>query len=99
MSGRAAPNRTYGFDRRGQRPSERGLARTGRDPGLPHGFLAAAWYCSTTLAGMRPQSLTAMPWSYAHAGYHRCAHGLPPYARVGGAVPSATVSFAPSRPP
>ena len=25
----------------------------------------AAWYCSTTLAGMRPRSLTAMPWSFA----------------------------------
>jgi cytochrome P450 len=28
---------------------------------------AAAWYCSTTLAGMRPRSLTARPWSFAHA--------------------------------
>jgi ectoine hydroxylase-related dioxygenase (phytanoyl-CoA dioxygenase family) len=27
----------------------------------------AAWYCSTTLAGMRPRSLTARPWSLAHA--------------------------------
>ena len=24
-------------------------------------------YCSTTLAGMRPRSLTGMPWSFAHA--------------------------------
>ena len=29
--------------------------------------LVAAWYCSTTLAGMRPRALTAMPWSCAHA--------------------------------
>ena len=29
--------------------------------------LVAASYCSTTLAGMRPRSLTAMPWSFAHA--------------------------------
>ena len=28
---------------------------------------AAAWYCSTTLAGIRPRSLTVMPWSLAHA--------------------------------
>jgi hypothetical protein len=28
---------------------------------------AAAWYCSTTLAGMRPRSLTARPWSRAQA--------------------------------
>ena len=27
----------------------------------------AVWYCSTTLAGMRPRSLTAMPWSFAQA--------------------------------
>jgi len=27
----------------------------------------AAWYCSITLAGIRPRSLTAMPWSLAHA--------------------------------
>ena len=27
----------------------------------------AASYCSTTLAGMRPRSLTAMPWPLAHA--------------------------------
>ena len=26
----------------------------------------AASYCSTTLAGMRPRALTAMPWSFAH---------------------------------
>jgi len=30
-------------------------------------FPAAAWYCSTTLAGMRPRSLTARPCSFAHA--------------------------------
>src|SRR6266487_4508813 len=28
---------------------------------------AAAWYCSITLAGIRPRSLTVMPWSLAHA--------------------------------
>jgi len=28
---------------------------------------AAAWYWSTTLAGIRPRSLTAMPCSFAHA--------------------------------
>jgi hypothetical protein len=30
----------------------------------PH---VADWYCSTTLAGMRPRSLTAMPCSFAQA--------------------------------
>jgi hypothetical protein len=29
--------------------------------------LVAAWYCSTTLAGIRPRSLTVMPWSFAQA--------------------------------
>jgi hypothetical protein len=29
--------------------------------------VVAASYCSTTLAGMRPRSLTAMPWSFAYA--------------------------------
>jgi hypothetical protein len=29
--------------------------------------LRAASYCSTTLAGMRPRALTAMPWPFAHA--------------------------------
>ncbi len=29
--------------------------------------LTAAWYCSMTLAGIRPRALTAMPWSFAHA--------------------------------
>ena len=28
---------------------------------------AAAWYCSNTLAGIRPRALTAMPWALAHA--------------------------------
>ena len=51
---------------RGRRSSGRGgldlaCARLCQDP------LAAAWYCSTTLAGMRPRSLTAMPWPFAHA--------------------------------
>jgi hypothetical protein len=32
----------------------------GQDP------LVAAWYWATTLAGMRPRALTAMPWSLAH---------------------------------
>jgi hypothetical protein len=33
------------------------------------GYLAAAWYCSATLAvaGMRPRSLTGMPLAFAHA--------------------------------
>jgi hypothetical protein len=31
------------------------------------GYLVAAWYCSATLTGMRPRSLTAMPWVFAHA--------------------------------
>ena len=30
-------------------------------------FPVAAWYCSTTLAGMRPRSLTARPWPLAQA--------------------------------
>jgi hypothetical protein len=37
--------------------------RLGNQRPLP----VAAWYCSTTLAGMRPRSLTAMPWSFAQA--------------------------------
>jgi hypothetical protein len=28
---------------------------------------AAVWYCSTTLAGTRPRSLTSMPCSLAHS--------------------------------
>jgi len=28
--------------------------------------VAAAWYCSNTLAGIRPRALTATPWSLAH---------------------------------
>jgi hypothetical protein len=28
---------------------------------------AAVWYCSTTLAGTRPRSLTSMPRSLAHS--------------------------------
>jgi hypothetical protein len=35
--------------------------RRAQDPLVP------ASYCSTTLAGMRPRSLTAMPWSLAQA--------------------------------
>jgi hypothetical protein len=31
------------------------------------GRLMAAWYCSTTLAGMCPRSLTMMPWAFAQA--------------------------------
>jgi hypothetical protein len=31
------------------------------------GYLVAAWYCSATLAGMRPRSLTGMPLAFAHA--------------------------------
>ena len=31
------------------------------------GYLRAASYCSATLDGMRPRSLTAMPCSFAHA--------------------------------
>jgi len=34
---------------------------------LVHRPLAAAWYCSNTLAGIRPRSLTVMPCSLAHA--------------------------------
>src|SRR6266480_960125 len=41
--------------------------RPGRDRGLGQCPLVAAWYCSTTLAGMRPRALTAMSWSFAHA--------------------------------
>src|SRR6266700_248628 len=35
--------------------------------GLVRRLFAAVWYRSSTLAGMRPRSLTAMPWSFAHA--------------------------------
>jgi len=38
--------------------------------------LVAASYCLTTLAGMRPRSLTVMPASSPTPGYRRCAHGL-----------------------
>jgi len=31
------------------------------------GYLVAASYCPATLAGMRPRSLTGMPWAFAHA--------------------------------
>jgi len=39
----------------------------GRDRGVCQCPLVAAWYCSTTLAGMRPRALTVMSWSFAHA--------------------------------
>jgi len=39
---------------------------TERGCGLNQGSVVAALYCSTTLAGMRPRSLTAMPWVFAH---------------------------------
>jgi len=35
--------------------------------GVPVIYCKAALYCSTTLAGMRPRSLTARPCSFAHA--------------------------------
>jgi hypothetical protein len=34
---------------------------------LTRHYLAAAWYCSATLAGMRPRSLIAIPWALAQA--------------------------------
>ena len=39
----------------------------GRDPCLCQSAFVAAWYCSTTRAGMRPRSLTARPACSAHA--------------------------------
>jgi hypothetical protein len=44
-------------------PSARDLrvVRAGGRPLVVSAFLVAAWYCSTTLAGIRPRSLTAMP--------------------------------------
>jgi hypothetical protein len=39
----------------------------GADPGVRQRPLAAAWYCATTPAGMRPRPLTAMPCWPAHA--------------------------------
>jgi hypothetical protein len=45
-----------------------GLARAGCPcMSLCQDFLAVASYCSTTLAGMRPRPLTAMPCSFAQA--------------------------------
>jgi hypothetical protein len=38
-----------------------------RGPGVCQRSLAAAWCCSTTLAGMRPRSLSAMPAPFARA--------------------------------
>ena len=43
------------------------LVRAGRRSLVLPGSSAAAWYCSTTLAGIRPRSLTAMRWSFAQA--------------------------------
>jgi hypothetical protein len=40
--------------------------RTSVDPGLRWSHLAAAWCCSTMLAGMRPCSLTGVLWPFAH---------------------------------
>jgi hypothetical protein len=53
--------------RQRQRPSGGNSFRTGRKPGVRQDLLLAASYCSTTLAGIRPRSLTAMPWSFAQA--------------------------------
>jgi hypothetical protein len=44
-----------------------GFGWRGRDRGVGQSPVVAASYCSTTLAGMRPRPLTAMPWSLAHA--------------------------------
>jgi hypothetical protein len=44
------------------RSSGQGLVGAGRRcMSFPQDRLVAAWYCSTTPAGMRPRSLTAMP--------------------------------------
>ena len=51
----------------GPESAVRGSVRADRDSGLRHAPVVAASYCSTTLAGMRPRSLTAMPCSFAHA--------------------------------
>ena len=48
--------------RKGLRPRKRP-----RDLSLPQRPRVPASYCSTTLAGMRPRSLTGMPLSFAHA--------------------------------
>jgi hypothetical protein len=53
--------------RQGQSPSGRDFVRADRDPRVRQGRWVAAWYCSTTLAGMRPRALTAMPACFAHA--------------------------------
>jgi hypothetical protein len=47
-------------------PSTRMVAYTCSHP-LAQRPLVAAWCCSTTLAGIRPRSLTVMPWSLAQA--------------------------------
>lgn len=47
----------------------------------------AASYCSMTLTGMRPRSLTAVPTSFAHAPGYRCTPSLMRYARTVGVVP------------
>jgi hypothetical protein len=64
----------------------RGLVRPGRDPRLRQRPVVAASYCSTTLAGMRPRALTAMPWSFAYARMPRRGHGLPLRGPIAAAV-------------
>jgi hypothetical protein len=49
--------------------------------------LVAAQYCCTTLAGMRPRPLTAMPGRWPTPGYHRCAAGSRRCGPAGGARP------------
>ena len=62
-----APNGTSLTDRHGSGPAVRGSVAERRNAGLLYAPVVAASYCWTTLAGMRPRSLTAMPWSFAHA--------------------------------
>src|SRR6266480_6532082 len=57
----------------------------------------AAWYCSATLAGMRPRSLTASPCSFAQPGSHPNAADWPRPHRPGGPVPARSCGRAPHR--
>jgi hypothetical protein len=52
---------------RGSRRGCSGLRAEAARSAESAGYLVAASYCSATLAGMRPRSLTGMPWAFAHA--------------------------------
>ena len=64
---RRGPPQPHTVDWPSGRASRPGSIRLAVIAAVRHPLVVAAWYCWTTLAGMRPRSLTTMPWALAHA--------------------------------